>query len=148
MDHLLYFDFCSQMDFFNFKIGDDSLKKLTRIPTSSFCFKFWKIKKIVRNPYRNFWKILSLKCSQLDLKKSNVYFCEALHYKLVCCTIFLSMSSSLFIYLQDESEDYIKRQQLRELAMLNSNFREENPGPSGIVSPFNTSGMKRPKTGG
>ncbi|PWA72649.1 KH domain-containing protein [Artemisia annua] len=49
---------------------------------------------------------------------------------------------------QDESEDYIKRQQLRELAMLNSNFREENPGPSGIVSPFNTSGMKHPKTGG
>ncbi|GJV14630.1 KH domain-containing protein [Tanacetum coccineum] len=48
----------------------------------------------------------------------------------------------------DESEDYIKRQQLRELALLNSNFREESPGPSGSVSPFNTSGMKRPKTGG
>nr|GMC85926.1 KH domain-containing protein At2g38610 [Ipomoea batatas] len=47
----------------------------------------------------------------------------------------------------DESQDYIKRQQLRELAMLNSNFREESPGPSGSVSPFNTSGMKRPKTG-
>ncbi|KAF5785345.1 putative K domain-containing protein [Helianthus annuus] len=47
----------------------------------------------------------------------------------------------------DESEDYIKRQQLRELAMLNSNFREESPGPSGSVSPFNTSGMKRAKTG-
>nr|XP_043636313.1 KH domain-containing protein At2g38610-like isoform X2 [Erigeron canadensis] len=47
----------------------------------------------------------------------------------------------------DETEDYIKRQQLRELAMLNSNFREESPGPSGSVSPFNTSGMKRPKTG-
>ncbi|PWA97446.1 hypothetical protein CTI12_AA029360 [Artemisia annua] len=44
------------------------------------------------------------------------------------------------------SEDYIKRQQLRELAMLNSNFREESPDPSGSVSPFNTSGMKRPKT--
>ncbi|KAI3759966.1 hypothetical protein L1987_50353 [Smallanthus sonchifolius] len=47
----------------------------------------------------------------------------------------------------DESEDYIKRQQLRELAMLNSNFREESPGPSGSGSPFNTSGMKRAKTG-
>ncbi|KAF4360536.1 hypothetical protein F8388_000835 [Cannabis sativa] len=47
----------------------------------------------------------------------------------------------------DESQDYIKRQQLRELAMLNSNFREESPGPSGSVSPFNTSGMKRAKTG-
>ncbi|KAL3531586.1 hypothetical protein ACH5RR_005107 [Cinchona calisaya] len=47
----------------------------------------------------------------------------------------------------DESQDYIKRQQLRELAMLNSNFREDSPGPSGSVSPFNTSGMKRPKTG-
>ena len=31
--------------------------------------------------------------------------------------------------------------------MLNSNFREESPGPSGSVSPFNTSGMKRPKIG-
>ncbi|CAI8606638.1 unnamed protein product [Vicia faba] len=50
----------------------------------------------------------------------------------------------------DESEDFIKRQQLRELALLNSNFREESPGPSGSVSPFNssgTSGMKRAKTG-
>ncbi|KAI9108107.1 hypothetical protein K1719_020980 [Acacia pycnantha] len=47
----------------------------------------------------------------------------------------------------DETQDYIKRQQLRELAMLNSNFREESPGPSGSVSPFNSSGMKRAKTG-
>ncbi|KAK4773087.1 hypothetical protein SAY87_028106 [Trapa incisa] len=47
----------------------------------------------------------------------------------------------------DESQDYIKRQQLRELAMLNSNYREESPGPSGSVSPFNSSGMKRAKTG-
>lgn len=49
--------------------------------------------------------------------------------------------------MQDESQDYIKRQQLRELAMLNSNFREDSPGPSGSVSPFNSSGMKRAKTG-
>ncbi|KAH7844562.1 hypothetical protein Vadar_029372 [Vaccinium darrowii] len=47
----------------------------------------------------------------------------------------------------DESQDFIKRQQLRELAMLNSSFREDSPGPSGSVSPFNTSGMKRAKTG-
>ncbi|XVF84132.1 hypothetical protein PTKIN_Ptkin17bG0001400 [Pterospermum kingtungense] len=47
----------------------------------------------------------------------------------------------------DESQDFIKRQQLRELAMLNSNFREDSPGPSGNISPFNSSGMKRPKTG-
>uniref|UniRef100_A0A7N0ZX47 K Homology domain-containing protein n=1 Tax=Kalanchoe fedtschenkoi TaxID=63787 RepID=A0A7N0ZX47_KALFE len=48
----------------------------------------------------------------------------------------------------DESEDFIKRQQLRELALLNSNFREESPGPSGgSVSPFNTSGLKRAKPG-
>ena len=51
------------------------------------------------------------------------------------------------IHLQDESHDYIKRQQLRELAMLNSSFREESPGPGGSVSPFNSSGMKRAKTG-
>ncbi|KAK1322107.1 KH domain-containing protein SPIN1 [Acorus calamus] len=47
----------------------------------------------------------------------------------------------------DESQDFYKRQQLRELAMLNSNLREESPCPSGSVSPFNTSGMKRAKTG-
>ncbi|PIN09617.1 RNA-binding protein Sam68 [Handroanthus impetiginosus] len=46
----------------------------------------------------------------------------------------------------DESQDFIKRRQLRELAMLNSSFREESPCPSGSVSPFNTSGMKRAKT--
>lgn len=51
------------------------------------------------------------------------------------------------IFVQDESQDFIKRQQLRELAMLNSSFREDSPGPSGSVSPFNTSGMKRAKTG-
>ncbi|KAJ1407185.1 STAR protein, homodimerization region [Sesbania bispinosa] len=54
----------------------------------------------------------------------------------------------LLLFSTDESQDYIKRQQLRELAMLNSNFREESPGPSGgSVSPFNSSGMKRAKPG-
>lgn len=47
----------------------------------------------------------------------------------------------------DESQDFIKRQQLRELALINSNLREESPGPSGSVSPFNYGGMKRAKTG-
>ncbi|CAM8924570.1 hypothetical protein QQ045_021534 [Rhodiola kirilowii] len=48
----------------------------------------------------------------------------------------------------DESEDFIKRQQLRELALLNSSVREDSPGPSGgSVSPFNSSGLKRAKPG-
>ncbi|OWM81595.1 KH domain-containing protein At2g38610-like isoform X2 [Punica granatum] len=46
-----------------------------------------------------------------------------------------------------ESQDYIKRRQLQELAILNSSFREESPGPSGSMSSFNTIGMKRAKTG-
>ncbi|XP_010922800.1 KH domain-containing protein SPIN1 [Elaeis guineensis] len=47
----------------------------------------------------------------------------------------------------DESQDYYKRQQLRELAMLNSGLREDSLHPSGSVSPFGNSGMKRAKTG-
>ncbi|KAJ3703189.1 hypothetical protein LUZ61_006894 [Rhynchospora tenuis] len=48
----------------------------------------------------------------------------------------------------DESQDFYKRQQLRELAMLNSSLREESPHPpSGSVSPFgDNGGMKRAKT--
>ncbi|KAK4492133.1 hypothetical protein RD792_002930, partial [Penstemon davidsonii] len=58
----------------------------------------------------------------------------------------------------EESHDMYKRQQLRELAMLN-NIREESPQPQpqplpqpqpqprGSVSPFSSSGLKRPKTG-
>jgi hypothetical protein len=60
---------------------------------------------------------------------------------------FLILSWMLMFDTQDESQDFIKRQQLRELALLNSNFREESPGPSGSVSPFNSSGMKRAKPG-
>lgn len=49
----------------------------------------------------------------------------------------------------DESQDYIKKQQLRELAMLNGTFRDEVSHMSGSVSPFNNSlGMKRAKTRG
>lgn len=51
----------------------------------------------------------------------------------------------------DESLDYYKKQQLRELAMLNGSLREESPGMSPSMSPsaspFNSTGMKRPKTG-
>ncbi|KAI4306308.1 hypothetical protein L6164_029594 [Bauhinia variegata] len=46
----------------------------------------------------------------------------------------------------DESQDFYKRQQLRELAMLNSNYREESPQLSGSVSPFTSSEIKRAKT--
>ncbi|KAF6147833.1 hypothetical protein GIB67_014413 [Kingdonia uniflora] len=48
--------------------------------------------------------------------------------------------------VQDESLDYYKKQQLRELAMLNGTLREESPHMSPSMSPFNGTG-KRPKTG-
>nr|CAB3465215.1 unnamed protein product [Digitaria exilis] len=49
----------------------------------------------------------------------------------------------------DESMDYYKKQQLRELAILNGTLREESPSShlSPSVSPFNSTGMKRAKTG-
>ncbi|KAJ8542790.1 hypothetical protein K7X08_005313 [Anisodus acutangulus] len=47
----------------------------------------------------------------------------------------------------DESQDFYKKQQLRELAMINGTLREESPQMSGYVSPFHDSlGMKRAKT--
>lgn len=50
--------------------------------------------------------------------------------------------------LQDESQDFYKKQQLRELAMLNNSLiREDSPQPRGSQSPFSSSGMKRAKTG-
>ncbi|KAK3427417.1 KH domain-containing protein At5g56140 [Eucalyptus grandis] len=49
----------------------------------------------------------------------------------------------------DESQDVYKKQQLRELAMLNGTLRDESSPMSGSVSPFNTSlGLKRAKTRG
>ncbi|KDP36322.1 hypothetical protein JCGZ_09537 [Jatropha curcas] len=49
----------------------------------------------------------------------------------------------------DESHDFYKKQQLRELAMLNGTLREEGSPMSGSVSPFHNSlGMKRAKTRG
>ncbi|XP_051128487.1 KH domain-containing protein At5g56140 [Andrographis paniculata] len=49
----------------------------------------------------------------------------------------------------DESQDFYKQQQLRELALLNGTLREEGSQMSGSVSPFhNNLGMKRAKTRG
>ncbi|KAL0310902.1 UNVERIFIED_CONTAM: KH domain-containing protein [Sesamum angustifolium] len=49
----------------------------------------------------------------------------------------------------DESQDFYKKQQLRELALLNGTLREEGSQMSGSLSPFNsTLGMKRAKTTG
>ncbi|XP_043701629.1 KH domain-containing protein At5g56140-like isoform X2 [Telopea speciosissima] len=49
----------------------------------------------------------------------------------------------------DESHDFFKKQQLRELAILNGTLREEGSHLSGSVSPFHDSlGMKRAKTRG
>jgi protein quaking len=56
------------------------------------------------------------------------------------------LTRSSWYLLQDESQDFYKRQQLRELAMLNSTLREDSPHP-GSVSPFSNGGMKRAKTG-
>nr|XP_010913290.1 KH domain-containing protein At5g56140 isoform X6 [Elaeis guineensis] len=49
----------------------------------------------------------------------------------------------------DESQDFFKKQQLRELALLNGTLREEGSHMSASVSPFrNNLSMKRAKTRG
>lgn len=49
----------------------------------------------------------------------------------------------------DESQDFFKKQQLRELAMINGTLRDEGSQMSGSVSPFNSSlSIKRAKTRG
>lgn len=49
----------------------------------------------------------------------------------------------------DESQDFFKKQQLQELAIINGTLREEGLPMSGSVSPFrNNLGMKRAKTRG
>ncbi|CAO2188897.1 unnamed protein product [Urochloa humidicola] len=49
----------------------------------------------------------------------------------------------------DESMDFLKKQQLRELAMINGTLRDDSSQKSGSVSPFhNNMGMKRAKTRG
>ncbi|MQL86666.1 hypothetical protein Taro_019198 [Colocasia esculenta] len=49
----------------------------------------------------------------------------------------------------DESQDFYKKHQLRELAMLNGTLRDESSNMSGSVSPFHGSlSMKRAKTRG
>ncbi|PKA65030.1 KH domain-containing protein [Apostasia shenzhenica] len=50
--------------------------------------------------------------------------------------------------VEDESMDMYKKQQLRELAMLNGTLREDSPyNMSPSASPFSSNGMKRAKTG-
>jgi len=46
----------------------------------------------------------------------------------------------------EETHDMYKKQQLRELALLNGTLREEGSPMSGSVSPYNSLGMKRAKT--
>ncbi|CAN6479600.1 unnamed protein product [Victoria cruziana] len=49
----------------------------------------------------------------------------------------------------EESQDYFKKQQLRELAILNGTLRDDSSQMSGSVSPFHDSlGLKRAKTRG
>ncbi|KAL2455334.1 KH domain-containing protein [Forsythia ovata] len=49
----------------------------------------------------------------------------------------------------DQTQDFYKQQQLRELAMLTGTLREEETHMSGSISPFHNSlGMKRAKTRG
>jgi protein quaking len=48
----------------------------------------------------------------------------------------------------EECQDFYKKQQLRELAMINGTLRDEGSQMSGSVSPFNSLGMKRAKTRG
>lgn len=64
----------------------------------------------------------------------------------------LERCSSLVLsiyYMQDESQDFYKKQQLLELALLNGTLREEGSPMSGSPSPFNYNlGMKRAKTQG
>ncbi|KAJ4875411.1 KH domain-containing protein [Raphanus sativus] len=46
----------------------------------------------------------------------------------------------------EETHDFYKKQQLRELALLNGTLRDEGSPMSGSVSPYNSLGMKRAKT--
>ncbi|XP_020873642.1 KH domain-containing protein At4g26480 [Arabidopsis lyrata subsp. lyrata] len=48
----------------------------------------------------------------------------------------------------EETHDLYKKQQLRELALLNGSLREEGSPMSGSISPYNSLGMKRAKTRG
>ncbi|XP_065049064.1 KH domain-containing protein SPIN1 isoform X2 [Musa acuminata AAA Group] len=62
------------------------------------------------------------------------------------CRVYIRGKGSIKDPVQDESQDYYKRQQLRELALLNSSLRDDSPHPCGSASPFN-SGIRGTKTG-
>lgn len=74
-----------------------------------------------------------------------------LQLPFVCvCVALLELNNRLLKSVhQDESQDFFKKQQLRELAMLNGTLRDDGSHMSGSVSPFHNSlGMKRAKTQG
>ncbi|KAL4346506.1 hypothetical protein GQ457_17G001400 [Hibiscus cannabinus] len=60
---------------------------------------------------------------------------------------YICFNSSLSTNLQDEMLDNYKKQQLRELALLNGTLREDSPSLSPSISPFNNAGMERTKMG-
>nr|CAB3450923.1 unnamed protein product [Digitaria exilis] len=65
------------------------------------------------------------------------------------CRVLIRGRGSIKDPARDESQDFFKKQQLRELAMLNGTLREEGMQRSGSASPFHNSlGMKRAKTRG
>ncbi|KAL0301021.1 UNVERIFIED_CONTAM: KH domain-containing protein [Sesamum radiatum] len=65
------------------------------------------------------------------------------------CRVLIRGRGSIKDPARDESQDFYKKQQLRELALLNGTLREEGSQMSGSLSPFNsTLGMKRAKTTG
>ncbi|KAJ0102183.1 hypothetical protein Patl1_03695 [Pistacia atlantica] len=65
------------------------------------------------------------------------------------CRVLIRGRGSIKDPARDETHDFYKKQQLRELAMLNGTLREEGSPMSGSVSPFHNSlGMKRAKTRG
>lgn len=53
---------------------------------------------------------------------------------------------TLKFYRQDELQDHYKKQQLQELAMLNSGSRDGSPHPNGSASPFYNA-MERAQAG-
>lgn len=72
-----------------------------------------------------------------------------LYFLFQCNYLKFHSFSFLHISMQDESQDYYKKQQLRELALLNGTLRDDGSQMSGSVSPFHNSlGMKRAKTRG
>ncbi|RWW30747.1 hypothetical protein BHE74_00040926 [Ensete ventricosum] len=63
------------------------------------------------------------------------------------CRILIRGRGSIKDLAKEESHDFFKQQQLRELAMINGTLRDEGAHMLGSVSPFHSSlSMKRAKT--